>query len=155
MNIKIISISSKKTEYESIISDYLRRLPPQITSEHIKIPIVRRTKKQSINQIIEAEGNSFLEKIAERETLIVLDQRGRSVSTNEFSNWMQDWLDNAINPIFGIGGPDGFSESVLNRADKILSLSSMTLPHSLVPVILAEQLYRSWSILNHLPYHRS
>ena len=155
MNIKIISISSKKTEYESIISDYLRRLPPQITSEHIKIPIVRRTKKQSINQIIEAEGNSFLEKIAERETLIVLDQRGRSISTNEFSNWMQDWLDNAINPIFGIGGPDGFSESVLNRADKILSLSSMTLPHSLVPVILAEQLYRSWSILNHLPYHRS
>ena len=155
MNIKIISIASKKTEYESIISDYLRRLPPQITSEHIKIPIVRRTKKQSINQIIETEGNSFLEKIAERETLIVLDQRGRSVSTNEFSNWMQDWLDNAINPIFGIGGPDGFSESVLNRADKILSLSSMTLPHSLVPVILAEQLYRSWSILNHLPYHRS
>ena len=155
MNIKIISIASKKTEYESIISDYLRRLPPQITSEHIKIPIVRRTKKQSINQIIEEEGNSFLEKIAERETLIVLDQRGRSVSTNEFSNWMQDWLDNAINPIFGIGGPDGFSESVLNRADKILSLSSMTLPHSLVPVILAEQLYRSWSILTHLPYHRS
>ena len=155
MNIKIISIASKKTEYESIISDYLRRLPPQITSEHIKIPIVRRTKKQSINQIIEEEGNSFLEKIAERETLIVLDQRGRSVSTNEFSNWMQDWLDNAINPIFGIGGPDGFSESVLNRADKILSFSSMTLPHSLVPVILAEQLYRSWSILNHLPYHRS
>ena len=155
MNIKINSIASKKTEYESIISDYLRRLPPQITSEHIKIPIVRRTKKQSINQIIEAEGNNFLEKIAERETLIVLDQRGRSVSTNEFSNWMQDWLDNAINPIFGIGGPDGFSESVLNRADKILSLSSMTLPHSLVPVILAEQLYRSWSILNHLPYHRS
>ena len=155
MNIKIISIASKKTEYESIISDYLRRLPPQITSEHIKIPIVRRTKKQSINQIIEAEGNSFLEKIAERETLIVLDQRGRSISTNEFSKWMQDWLDNAIDPIFGIGGPDGFSESVLNRADKILSLSSMTLPHSLVPVILAEQLYRSWSILNHLPYHRS
>ena len=155
MNIKIISIASKKTEYESIISDYLRRLPPQITSEHIKIPIVRRTKKQSINQIIEAEGNSFLEKIAERETLIVLDQRGRSVSTNEFSSWMQDWIDNAIDPIFGIGGPDGFSESVFNRADKILSLASMTLPHSLVPVILAEQLYRSWSILNHLPYHRS
>jgi len=155
MNIKIISIASKKTEYESIISDYLRRLPPQFTTEHIKIPIARRTKKQSINQIIEAEGKNFLEKITARETLIVLDQRGRSVSTNEFSNWMQDWLDNAIDPIFGIGGPDGFSESVLDRADKILSLSSMTLPHSLVPVILAEQLYRSWSILNHLPYHRS
>ena len=155
MNIKIISIASKKTEYESIISDYLRRLPPQITTEHIKIPIARRTKKQSINQIIEAEGKNFLEKITARETLIVLDQRGRSVSTNEFSNWMQNWLDNAIDPIFGIGGPDGFSESVLDRADKILSLSSMTLPHSLVPVILAEQLYRSWSILNHLPYHRS
>ena len=155
MNIKIISIASKKTEYESIISDYLGRLPKQITSEHIKIPIVRRTKKQTINQIIEAEGKKFLEKIADSETLIVLDQRGRSISTNEFSNWMQDWIDNAIDPIFGIGGPDGFSESVLNRANKILSLSSMTLPHSLVPVILAEQLYRSWSILNHLPYHRS
>ena len=64
MNIKIISIASKKTEYESIISDYLGRLPKQITSEHIKIPIVRRTKKQSINQIIEAEGKNFLEKIA-------------------------------------------------------------------------------------------
>ena len=134
MNIKIISIASKKTEYESIISDYLGRLPKQITSEHIKIPIVRRTKKQSINQIIEAEGTNFLEKIADRETLIVLDQRGRSISTNEFSNWMQDWLDNAIDPIFGICGPDGFSESVLNRADKILSLSSMTLQLSLVPV---------------------
>ena len=155
MNIKIISIASKKTEYESIISDYLRRLPPKITSEHIKIPIVKRTKKQSIGQIIEAEGNTFLEKIKDKDTLIVLDQRGRSITTNEFSNWMQDWLDNSINPIFGVGGPDGFSESVLNRANKVLSLSSMTLPHSLVPVILAEQLYRSWSILNHLPYHRS
>ncbi len=155
MKIKIISIASKKTEYESIISDYLRRLPPQITSEHIRIPIVKRTKKQSINQIIDIESNKFLERIDDKETLIVLDQSGRPVSTNEFSNWMQDWLDNSIDPIFGIGGPDGFSESVLNRANKILSLSSMTLPHSLVPVILAEQLYRSWSILNNLPYHRS
>tara|TARA_B100000029_G_scaffold321765_1_gene314190 strand:- start:206 stop:673 length:468 start_codon:yes stop_codon:yes gene_type:complete len=155
MKIKIISIASKKTEYESIISDYLRRLPPKITSEHIRIPIVKRTKKQSINQIIDIESNKFLERIDDKETLIVLDQSGRSVSTNEFSNWMQDWLDNSIDPIFGIGGPDGFSESVLNRANKILSLSSMTLPHSLVPVILAEQLYRSWSILNNLPYHRS
>ncbi|MBO56046.1 MAG: hypothetical protein CL886_10340 [Dehalococcoidia bacterium] len=104
---------------------------------------------------MDIESNKFLERIDDKETLIVLDQSGRPVSTNEFSNWMQDWLDNSIDPIFGIGGPDGFSESVLNRANKILSLSSMTLPHSLVPVILAEQLYRSWSILNNLPYHRS
>ncbi len=155
MNIKIISIASKKTDYESIVSSYLKRFPSKITLQHTKIPIMKRTKTKSIEQIIAAEGESFLKQINDKDTLIILDQTGSLISSKELSIWMKSWLDNSIDPIFGIGGPDGFSESVLNRADKILSLSPMTFPHSLVPVIVVEQLYRAWSILNHLPYHRS
>ena len=101
------------------------------------------------------EGELLLTQINRHDTLIVMDENGKTLSTKDFSDWMDQWLLNSINPILAVGGPDGFSDAVHQRANKHLSLSKMTLPHALVPVILAEQIYRAWTILNGQPYHRS
>ncbi|SVA56917.1 uncharacterized protein METZ01_LOCUS109771 [marine metagenome] len=155
MKIIIISIASKNTNYDILISDYKKRLPPHIQIEHLKIPIIRRSKTKSVKNTIQAEGQRLLKMIKNDDLFIALDERGDMFSTKELANSMKHWFQDAINPIFAIGGPDGFSEEVLDRANMQWSLSKLTLPHAMVPVIIVEQIYRSWSILNNQPYHRS
>jgi 23S rRNA pseudoU1915 N3-methylase RlmH len=92
MNIKIISIASKKTDYESIVSSYLKRFPSKITLQHTKVPIIKRTKTKSIEQIIAAEGDSFLKQINDKDTLIILDQRGSLISSKELSKIKSAYL---------------------------------------------------------------
>ena len=94
------------------------------------------------------EGELLLTRINCQDTLIVMDENGKTLSTKDFSDWMDQWLLNSIYPILAGGGPDGFSNAVHQRANKHLSLSKMTLPHALVPVILAELIYRAWTILD-------
>ena len=104
---------------------------------------------------IQAEGQRLLKMINNHDILIALDEKGDMFSTKELANSMNHWLQDAVNPIFAIGGPDGFSKEVLDRANLQWSLSKLTLPHAMVPVIMIEQIYRSWSMLNNQPYHRS
>ena len=155
MKIIIISIASKNTNFDILISDYKKRLPPHIKIEHLKIPIVKRSKTKSMKDTIQAEGQRLLKMINNHDILIALDEKGDMFSTKELANSMNHWLQDAVNPIFAIGGPDGFSEEVLDRANLQWSLSKLTLPHAMVPVIMIEQIYRSWSMLNNQPYHRS
>ena len=155
MKIIIISIASKNTNYDILISDYKKRLPPHIKIEHLTIPIVKRSKTKSVKDNIKVEGQRLLKMIKNHDILIALDEKGDMFSTKELTNSMNHWFQDAINPIFAIGGPDGFSEEVLDRANMQWSLSKLTLPHTMVPVIIIEQIYRSWSMLNNQPYHRS
>ena len=155
MKIIIISIASKNTNYDVLISDYKKRLPSHNKIEHLRIPIGRRSKAKSVKDIVQAEGKRLLKMIKNHDILITLDEKGDMFSTKELANSMSHWFQDAVNPIFAIGGPDGFSEEVLKRANMQWSLSELTLPHAMVPVIIVEQIYRSWSILNNQPYHRS
>ena len=102
----------------------------------------------------EEEGKRILEVLPARSTLFVLDERGKPVSTVELSRMLEGWMRDAVQPAFAIGGADGLSDAVKSRAAKTFSLSALTLPHQLVRVVLAEQLYRAWSILAGHPYHR-
>ena len=154
MKIIIVSIASKNTHYDILISDYKKRLPPHIQIEHLKLPIIKRSKTKSMKDIIQAEGQRLLKMIKNDDIFIALDEEGEMFSTKELAHSMNHWFQDAINPIFAIGGPDGFSEEVLDRANMQWSLSKLTLPHAMVPVIVVEQIYRSWSILNNQPYHR-
>ena len=86
--------------------------------------------------------------------IFALDERGRSVTTQGLSVMLSDWMRDGSHPAFVIGGADGLSDEVRARASKLLSLSPLTLPHALVRVVLAEQLYRAWSRLSRHPYHR-
>ncbi|MDG2296680.1 MAG: 23S rRNA (pseudouridine(1915)-N(3))-methyltransferase RlmH [Gammaproteobacteria bacterium] len=155
MKIIIISIASKNTNYDVLISDYKKRLPSHIKIEHLRIPIGRRSKTKSVKDIVQAEGKRLLKMIKNHDILIALDEKGDMFSTKELANSMNHWFQDAVNPIFAIGGPDGFSKEVLDRANMQWSLSKLTLPHAMVPVIIIEQIYRSWSMLNNQPYHRS
>jgi 23S rRNA (pseudouridine1915-N3)-methyltransferase len=85
---------------------------------------------------------------------VLLDERGKKLSTMKLSVQLKDWLDNDRDVCFIIGGPDGVDKSLSDAVDVKWSLSDFTLPHALIRVILAEQLYRAWSILNNHPYHR-
>ncbi len=87
-------------------------------------------------------------------TLIALDERGKAVTTQGLAVMLSGWMRDGTHPVLAIGGADGLSEAVKARADKLISLSALTLPHALVRVLLAEQLYRAWSILANHPYHR-
>lgn len=87
--------------------------------------------------------------------MIALDERGRHWSTVELADRIAHWRDAAIEPAFVIGGADGLAPGLKSRAAERWSLSALTLPHALVRVILAEQLYRAVSILQKHPYHRA
>ena len=87
--------------------------------------------------------------------MVALDERGRSLSSVEFAAQCKQWHEQAEEPAFVIGGADGLHPSIRNKARFVLRLSHMTLPPGLVKVLIAEQLFRAWSILRHQPYHRA
>ncbi len=100
------------------------------------------------------EGERILAALPRGATVLALDERGKGVTTQGLSVMLSEWMRDGSHPAFVIGGADGLSDAVKERADKLISLSALTLPHALVRVVLAEQLYRAWSILARHPYHR-
>jgi 23S rRNA (pseudouridine1915-N3)-methyltransferase len=100
------------------------------------------------------EGRRLLDALPNGATLLALDERGKAVTTQGLSVLLADWMRDGDHPAFAIGGADGHSDEVKQRASKLISLSSLTLPHQLVRVVVAEQLYRAWTILARHPYHR-
>jgi 23S rRNA (pseudouridine1915-N3)-methyltransferase len=125
--------------------EYQRRMPPEIRVELTELK-PDKTKDE--------EGKRILAALPDGATLLALDERGKAVSTQGLSVMLSEWMRDATHPVFAIGGADGLGDDVRKRADKLISLSALTLPHQLVRVVLAEQLYRAWTILARHPYHR-
>ncbi len=134
--------------------EYVRRMPPDIRVELVELKPEERGSGRSAERAKAAEGKRLLAALPPGAELVALDERGASVSTQGLSVMLAGWMREAVVPAFAIGGADGLSEAVKERAAKLVSLSALTLPHGLVRVVLAEQLYRAWSILAHHPYHR-
>ena len=134
--------------------EYVRRMPPEIRVELVELKPEDRGAGKSAEKAKALEGARILAAVPRDATLIALDERGRSVSTQGLSVMLAGWMRDDTHPVFVIGGADGLDEAVKERADKLVSLSALTLPHALVRVVIAEQLYRAWSILARHPYHR-
>ena len=134
--------------------EYARRMPPEIRMELVELKPEDRGAGRSTDKAKAAEGERLLAALPDGGTLLALDERGKAVSTQGLSVMLAGWMRDGSHPVFAIGGADGHSEAVKARADKLLSLSALTLPHGLVRVVLAEQVYRAWSILARHPYHR-
>ena len=126
-------------------TEYTRRMPPEVRVELVEL----KPGKSKAD-----EGQAILDAVPDRATLLALDERGKAVTTQGLSVMLSEWMRDATQPCFAIGGADGLSDDVRQRASKLISLSALTLPHQLVRVVLAEQLYRAWSILARHPYHR-
>jgi 23S rRNA (pseudouridine1915-N3)-methyltransferase len=155
MKLNLIAVGSKMPAWvEAGVGEYRKRLPKDFELQVIEIPMGIRTKTANLPQVIAREGDTSLRAVGQGDYLVALEVKGRSLSTEELASRLGALRDEGRNVSFLVGGPDGLAPACLQAADLKWSLSTLTLPHPLVRIVLAEQLYRAWSILQNHPYHR-
>lgn len=135
--------------------DYARRMPRELNLELREIPLQKRGKNADLARLKRDEGRALLAATAPGDQLVALDGCGKPWSTEQLAGHLETWMGQGGNACFLIGGPDGHDPECLARAQQRWSLGALTLPHPLVRVVLAEQLYRAWTIINGHPYHRA
>ncbi len=140
---------------ETGYQEYAKRLPPECALHLVEIEPGHRGKGASVEIARREEGGRLLAALPKGVQVIVLDERGRAWSTAELSRELAAWLAEGRDLALLVGGPEGLAPACRARADRLWSLSPLTFPHPLVRVILAEQLYRAWSLLSGHPYHRA
>lgn len=137
------------------IDIYLKRLKHYVPFEIIQIPDVKVTKgmTEAVQKV--KEGELFLEQIRQADHVILLDERGKEMTSREFASFLDKRMASAGagNIIFVVGGPYGFSEAMYERADSKLSFSKMTFSHEMIRLLFVEQIYRAMTILRGEPYH--
>ena len=135
--------------------EFSKRLPRECTLQLHEIPLGKRSKSQPAERAQNDEGRSMLGAIPADCHVVALDVKGRAWSTEDLASSLQDWMASGRDLALLVGGPDGLSAACLERADQRWSLSALTFPHALVRVIIAEQLYRAWTVTTGHPYHRA
>lgn len=135
--------------------EYARRLPRECRLKLTEIPLGQRARSKTVERAVAEEGKRMLAEISPGEHVIALDVKGRNWSTEQLAVQFQQWMLAGRGISLLVGGPDGLSAPCLERAQQRWSLSPLTLPHALVRVLLAEQLYRAWTVTVGHPYHRA
>lgn len=155
MRLRLIAVGTRPPAWvRQAYEQYTRRLGPRLKVDLLEIEPGSRSPGKSPARAVEAEGRRILSQVREREFVVALDEGGRELTTRVLADWLAARMQAGRDVALLIGGPDGLAAPVLARADLTLSLSRLTLPHALVRVVVAEQLYRALSILSHHPYHR-
>ena len=155
MKIHLIAVGKKIPEWINAgFSEFSKRMPPELQINLIEITPSIRNKATPIEKNIKEEGERIQSAIPSNSKLIVLDEKGTSFNSIALSKKMESWLPMGQDITLVIGGANGIDPVIKQQADEKWSLSSFTLPHALVRVVIAEQLYRAWSILKKHPYHR-
>lgn len=135
-------------------ADYQARFPRHIRLELREINMPERAAHADVLRLKEEEGERLLAGVSADDLVIALDENGKQWSSRELGSQLQGWLEDRRDISLLVGGPDGLSRLCLERATQKWSLSRLTLPHMLVRVVLAEQLYRAYAITQNHPYHR-
>jgi 23S rRNA (pseudouridine1915-N3)-methyltransferase len=136
-------------------NEYARRMPPGLALNLREISLAKRTRNSDTKRLTAIEGRALLDAMPARARIVALDVLGRAWSTEELAAQLERWMGEGRDVGFLIGGPDGIDADVMKKADDRWSLGPLTLPHPLVRVVLAEQLYRAWTITQNHPYHRA
>jgi len=139
---------TKEPAIEALTSEYLKRI-----SRFAEVAGVALKDEAAILSLASGERQQNRPQKKERHKLVLLDSRGKQLSSEELAEFLEREQMNAIPLLFAIGGSDGFSDEARRHADFTLSLGKMTLPHELARVVLVEQLYRAFTILKNHPYH--
>ena len=134
--------------------DYAKRMPKECTLILKEIAPGKRGKNSDISRIVRDEGERMINAIPANTQVVTLDIPGKRWTTPELSFALKRWIESGQNIALMIGGPEGLSDSVRDLARESWSLSALTFPHPIVRILVAEQLYRAWSLLNNHPYHR-
>jgi 23S rRNA (pseudouridine1915-N3)-methyltransferase len=154
MELRLIAVGQRMPRWvEEGWREFARRMPPQLPLRLLEVPLAQRGKRRNINTALAEEGARILA-AAGQARIVALDCRGSLLSTEELASHMRLWMQDGRDIALLVGGPDGLCQDCLMRAEYRWCLSPLTLPHMLVRVIVAEQLYRVWTVLQNHPYHR-
>ncbi|MGA0840090.1 MAG: 23S rRNA (pseudouridine(1915)-N(3))-methyltransferase RlmH [Pseudomonadales bacterium] len=152
---RVIAVGQRPPAWvESGFDDYARRLPRELALILKEIPVASR-RALPIERARRQEGERICAELAARDWVVALDVEGRMQTTSGLAERLGHWMEQGRDVAFLIGGPDGLDPICTARADERLSLSALTFPHGLVRVMLAEQLYRAWTVRAGHPYHRA
>jgi len=155
MKIKLIYVGKTgKSFLQEGEKEYIKRLKRYISFDKIEVPDVKNTKKRSENEIKTLEAKAILKHLKPNDFVILLDEKGKEMSSVEFSTYLQKQFNLGNRGlVFVIGGPYGFSESLRQRGDAKMSLSKLTFSHQMIRMFFVEQLYRALTIMKGEPYH--
>ena len=154
MKLRIVALGHRLPSWVGEANaDYARRMPSGLDQELVLLKAEPRDRGKTTEQVLAAEGQRIAA-ATKGYHVVALDERGRSWTTAELAGALESWRDSALDVAFVIGSADGLAAKVKDDANVVIALSALTLPHGLVRVMLAEQLYRAASLLQGHPYHR-
>lgn len=155
MKLHVLAIGQKMPAWvDAAVAEYSARMPAHCALQFTGLPAGKRGKGADLARITREEGARLQAATPRQAYVVALDVRGRVVSTEVLAERLQGWLAAGRDVALWVGGPEGLSEACLAQAHWRWSLSPLTFAHPVVRVILAEQLYRAWSVVAGLPYHR-
>lgn len=155
MKIQLIAVGTKMPNWVSTgFDEYQRRFPKDCALELIEVPAGKRGKNADITRILQQEGERMLSHVPANHRVITLEVEGADWDTHQLANQLSKWQMDGRDISLLIGGPEGLAPSCIARSEQRWSLSALTLPHPLVRIVVAESLYRAWSLNNNHPYHR-
>jgi len=155
VHIRLLAVGDRQPSWvDEAFGIYTERFPREWKFRLDTIPTIRRNKNDKSRQAMDAEGDIILAKLAATEQVVLLDERGKQLTSKSLASKLSDWQSDGRDLCFVIGGPDGVTDEVRQRADMMWSLSQLTLPHGMARALVSEQLYRAWSLQTGHPYHR-
>lgn len=155
MRLFILAVGHKMPGWiETAFAEYAKRMPPELRIELKEIKPEQRSNSRTAETVMAAEAQRIEAALPRGCRLVCLDERGQDLTTMRLAQSLTTWQQDGRDVAFVIGGADGLDPALKSRADTLVRLSSLTLPHGMVRVLLAEQLYRAWSINANHPYHR-
>jgi 23S rRNA (pseudouridine1915-N3)-methyltransferase len=156
MKISLIAVGKRMPDWVTAgFQEYVQRLPADYAIKLIEISATKRTKGADINRLLQGEGEKILAAIPSGDRIIALTERGQLWDTQGLAQQLQIWRDGGCGLSLLVGGPEGLPPACLARAHHRWSLSPLTFPHPLVRILIAEQIYRAYSLLHNHPYHRA
>lgn len=156
MKLNLLAVGQKMPQWVTEgYNEYAKRMPRECQLLLNEIAPAKRGKTGSASQWMQEEGKRIMTALPENDYVVALEVGGRNWSTEQLAEQLKNWQASGRDVSLLIGGPDGLSRDCLQRADQQWSLSNLTMPHPLVRIVVAEQLYRAWTVLQNHPYHRA
>ncbi len=156
MQLIIAAVGHKMPAWiETCFQEYAKRMPPECKLVLKEIKPIDRASNKNAEAVMAQERTRIEAVLPKGGRMIALDERGQDLTTMQMSQLLTHWQQQGGDVTFVIGGADGLDVDLKKNADMLIRISSLTLPHGMVRVLLAEQLYRAWSITQNHPYHRT
>ena len=155
MKLHILAVGHKMPDWIATgFDEYAKRMPPELRIELREIKPEQRSSGRPAESVMAAERLKIEAALPKNARIVALDERGKDWTIMQLAAALPGWQQDGRDVAFLIGGADGLDPDLKARADMLLRVSSLTLPHAMVRVLLAEQLYRAWTITQNHPYHR-